>query len=51
MTSDVVAPPKKRSDLAIRTVTGVALILVAVACLVYRAGAVLDAVLPSPCWS
>jgi phosphatidate cytidylyltransferase len=35
MIPDVVAPPKKRSDLAIRTVTGVALILIAVACLVY----------------
>ena len=30
-----VAPPKKKSDLAIRTVTGIALILVALACLIY----------------
>ncbi|MDH7638005.1 phosphatidate cytidylyltransferase [Sphingomonas oryzagri] len=36
MTADPAAvPPKKKSDLAIRTVTGIALILVAVACLVY----------------
>ena len=36
MTAEPAAvPPKKKSDLAIRTVTGIALILVAVACLIY----------------
>lgn len=35
MSADPAVPAKKKSDLAIRTVTGIALILVAVACLVY----------------
>ncbi|PXA83764.1 phosphatidate cytidylyltransferase [Nostoc sp. 3335mG] len=35
MTAEPTPAPKKTSDLAIRTVTGIALILVAVACLVY----------------
>ena len=35
MTADTPVAPKKKSDLAIRTVTGIALILIAVACLVY----------------
>jgi phosphatidate cytidylyltransferase len=35
MSADPAVPVKKKSDLALRTVTGIALILVAVACLVY----------------
>jgi phosphatidate cytidylyltransferase len=35
MSAEPAAAPKKKSDLALRTVTGIALILVAVACLIY----------------
>ncbi len=35
MSADIAAASKKKSDLALRTVTGIALILLAVACLVY----------------
>jgi phosphatidate cytidylyltransferase len=35
MTADTPVSPKKKSDLALRSVTGIALILLAVACLIY----------------
>jgi len=35
MTAELTPTPKKKSDLAIRTVTGIALILLAVVCLIY----------------